>query len=75
MKPLAERMGRIQGEEIMTVLREAKALEDNGKSILHFEIGQPDFPTPEHIKKAGIEAIENNFTRYTITEGIPDFVL
>ena len=74
MKPLAERMGRIQGEEIMTVLRETKALEDKGKMILHFEIGQPDFPTPEHIKKAGIEAIENDFTRYTVTEGIPDFI-
>ena len=74
MKPLAERMTRIQGEEIMTVLREAKALEDKGKTILHFEIGQPDFPTPEHIKKAGIKAIEDDFTRYTVTEGIPDFV-
>ena len=58
----------------MTVLREAKALEDKGKTILHFEIGQPDFPTPEHIKKAGIKAIEDDFTRYTVTEGIPDFV-
>ncbi|MFW9844204.1 MAG: pyridoxal phosphate-dependent aminotransferase [Candidatus Thorarchaeota archaeon] len=74
MKPLAERMDRILGEDIMTVLREAKALEEKGKSILHFEIGQPDFPTPDHIKKAGIEAIENNCTRYTVTEGVPDFV-
>ena len=74
MKPFADGMARIRNEDAMTVFREAQALEDKGKSILHFEIGQPDFPTPAHIKKAGIEAIENNHTRYTVTEGLPEFI-
>ena len=38
--------------------------------VISFTIGQPDFPTPEHIKKAGIEAIEDNFTSYTPNAGI-----
>ena len=74
MKLLADGMNRIQSEGALTVLREAKVLESKGQSILHFEIGQPDFPTPEHVKKAGIQAITDNYTRYTVTEGIPEFV-
>ena len=74
MKPIADGMYRIQSEGALAVLREAKNLEERGRRILHFEIGQPDFPTPDHVKKAGIQAIEENYTRYTITEGIPDFI-
>ena len=74
MKSLADGMNRILSEGALTVLREAKVLESKGKSILHFEIGQPDFPTPEHVKQAGIRGIEENYTRYTVTEGIPEFV-
>lgn len=74
MKPLAEGMYRILSEGALTVLREAKVLENQGRSILHFEIGQPDFPTPEHVKSAGIQGITDNYTRYTVTEGIPEFI-
>ena len=74
MKPLAEGMNRILSEGALTVLREATAIENKGRSILHFEIGQPDFPTPEHVKSAGIQGIKDNYTRYTVTEGIPEFV-
>ena len=74
MKPLADGMNRILSEGALTVLREAKVLENKSRSILHFEIGQPDFPTPEHIKSAGIQGITDNYTRYTVTEGIPEFV-
>ena len=74
MKPLADGMNRILSEGALTVLREAKVLENKDRSILHFEIGQPDFPTPEHIKSAGIQGITDNYTRYTVTEGIPEFV-
>lgn len=74
MKPLADGMNRILSEGALTVLREAKVLENKGRSILHFEIGQPDFPTPEHVKSAGIQGITDNYTRYTVTEGIPEFV-
>ncbi len=74
MKPIADGMYRIQSEGALTVLREAKILEDRGLKILHFEIGQPDFPTPDHVKQAGIQGIEGNYTRYTVTEGIPEFI-
>lgn len=74
MKPFADGMYRVLSEGALTVLREAKTLEDKGRSILHFEIGQPDFPTPDHVKQAGIKGIEDNYTRYTVTEGIPELV-
>ncbi|MGY5859802.1 MAG: pyridoxal phosphate-dependent aminotransferase [Candidatus Thorarchaeota archaeon] len=74
MKSLAFGMDRILSEGALTVLRETKILEEQGRSILHFEIGQPDFPTPDHVKRAGIKGIEDNCTRYTVTEGIPEFV-
>jgi aspartate aminotransferase len=72
MLRLAEGMDRILGEGALQVLKEAQQLELAGKRILHFEIGQPDFPTPDSIKRAGIKAIEDGFTRYTVTTGIPD---
>jgi aspartate aminotransferase len=72
MLQLAEGMDRILGEGALQVLKEAHQLEEAGKKILHFEIGQPDFPTPDNIKKAGIQAIEDDFTRYTLTTGIPE---
>jgi len=72
MVHLAEGMDRILGEGALQVLKEAHQLEQAGKRILHFEIGQPDFPTPDNIKKAGIQAIEDDFTRYTLTTGIPE---
>lgn len=74
MKAIADGMYRIQSEGALTVLREAKSLEERGRKILHFEIGQPDFPTPDHVKQAGIRGIEENYTRYTVTEGIPEFI-
>jgi len=72
MLQLAEGMDRILGEGALQVLKEAQQLELAGKRILHFEIGQPDFPTPDYIKRAGINAIEDGFTRYTLTTGIPE---
>jgi aspartate/methionine/tyrosine aminotransferase len=58
------------GAGIFDVLQKAKALEREGKQVLHFEIGQPDFPTPNHIKEAAITAIKQNFTGYVSTTGI-----
>ncbi|MHA2342722.1 MAG: hypothetical protein ACXADW_12665 [Candidatus Hodarchaeales archaeon] len=46
------------GAGIFEVLSKAKALERSGKTILHFEIGQPDFPTPFHVKEAAKKAID-----------------
>lgn len=58
------------GAGIFDVLSKAKTLEREGKKILHFEIGQPDFPTPDHIKEAAKQALDENFTGYVATSGI-----
>ncbi|MHA2054713.1 MAG: pyridoxal phosphate-dependent aminotransferase, partial [Candidatus Hodarchaeales archaeon] len=58
------------GAGIFEVLSKAKKLEREGKSILHFEIGQPDFPTPSHIKEAAKQALDDNFTGYVAATGI-----
>ncbi len=72
MKKLAEGMYRILGEGAFEYLAKAQALERDGKKVLHFEIGQPDFPTPQHIKDSAYKAIENNVTGYVAATGILD---
>ncbi len=72
MKPLADGMYRILGEGAIAVMGEARRLERSGKKILHFEIGQPDFSTPDHVKQAGIKAIEDGYTGYSVSGGIPE---
>jgi aspartate/methionine/tyrosine aminotransferase len=70
MKEMAPGMYRIMGEGAFEYLAKAQKLEREGKQILHFEIGQPDFPTPQHIKEAGFQAITDNFTGYVEPTGI-----
>jgi len=57
----------------MEIFARAEELEKQGQDIIHLEFGEPDFPTPEIISKAAIEAIEQSETRYTHTQGIEDF--
>ena len=70
MKEMAAGMQRILGEGAFEYLAKAQALEREGKEILHFEIGQPDFPTPEHIKETAYESIRENYTGYVAATGI-----
>lgn len=58
-------MAQLAPEGAYAVLSHAQALERKGKSIIHFEIGQPDFATPAHITKAGIAALRAGKTKYT----------
>src|ERR1700731_1000335 len=67
---LTERINRIQISPTSAVIAEAEKLKSKGVDIADFGPGEPDFPTPDHIKKAGIRAIEHNFTKYTPTGGI-----
>jgi len=69
---LAERMSRIGTESAFEVLARARALEAQGKDIIHLEIGQPDFPTPAHIKEAAKRALDDGFTGYGPTAGLPE---
>jgi aspartate aminotransferase len=69
---LAERMSRIGVEGAFKVLARARALEAQGRDIIHLEIGEPDFNTPTHIVEAGKRALDEGFTRYAPTPGLPE---
>ena len=70
MVELSKGANRIYGEAAFEVLAKAQGLERQGKSILHFEIGEPDMETPENIAHAGIQAIKEKKTHYTPSIGI-----
>ena len=67
---LSERISRISVSTIATVLQKAEKLKVKDAGLADFGAGEPDFPTPDHIKKAAISAINDNFTKYTATGGI-----
>jgi aspartate/methionine/tyrosine aminotransferase len=69
---LAERMSRIGVESAFDVLVRARALEAQGKNIIHLEIGEPDFPTPGHVVSAAKQALDEGWTHYGPTQGLPD---
>jgi aspartate aminotransferase len=69
---LADRMRVLGTETAFEVLARAKKLEAAGRSIIHLEIGEPDFDTPEHIKEAAIRALRDGYTHYTPAAGIPE---
>lgn len=69
---LAKRMERLGTETAFSVLAKAKALEARGREIIHLEIGEPDFPTPENIVEAGCRALRDGHTHYTPTAGISE---
>ena len=65
-------MGRLGTESAFSVLAKAKALEKQGREIIHLEIGEPDFDTPRHIVEAGCRALRDGQTHYTPSAGIPE---
>ena len=67
---LAERISLISESSTMKVAADADRLRREGKDVVDFGAGEPDFPTPDNIKKAGIAAIDANFTKYTPTGGV-----
>lgn len=69
---LADRLREVVDSPTLALAAKAKALAKAGKPILDFTAGEPDFPTPEHIKAAGIRAIQQNRTRYTPVAGVPE---
>lgn len=69
--PLAARMRDIAPFHVMDLLARARALEAAGRSIIHMEIGEPDFPTPTPIVEAGIQALREGHTHYTPALGLP----
>lgn len=67
---LAGRMSELGTETAFEVLARARELERAGKSVVHLEIGEPDFDTPAHIKDAAIRALHDGFTHYTPSAGL-----
>lgn len=69
---LAERSGKLGTEGAFEVLRKARLLEAQGRSVIHFEIGEPDFDTAPHIVEAGIQALRAGYTHYGPSNGLPE---
>jgi aspartate aminotransferase len=69
---LAQRTSQIEASPTLAMSAKAKQLKSQGIDVIDFGVGEPDFDTPEHIKKACIKAIENGFTKYTAAAGIPE---
>ena len=72
MSTFAARMATVQPSATLKVAAEAERLRRAGHPVVDFSAGEPDFPTPEHVKAAGKAAIDANFTRYTVVAGIPE---
>jgi aspartate aminotransferase len=69
---LAQRMERIGVETAFEVLLKARALEAQGRSVVHLELGEPDFATPGNIIEAAKQALDEHWTHYGPTQGFPD---
>ncbi len=68
----AERLAQVSESATMKVAAEAERLRRAGHDVVDFSVGEPDFPTPDHIKEAAKDALDQNFTRYTAVAGIPE---
>jgi aspartate aminotransferase len=69
---LSERVQRVKPSPTLAISALAQKLAAEGRDIINLGVGQPDFPTPAHIKEAGIKAITDNNTGYTAVDGIPE---
>jgi aspartate/methionine/tyrosine aminotransferase len=68
---LAERMAGIRPFHVMALLERARALEASGRSVVHMEIGEPDFPAPPPVTAAGVAALQSHRTFYSPAAGLP----
>jgi len=72
MAKIAKRLDSIRPFYVMEILARARAMEAQGRSVIHMEIGEPDFPTPPAVVDAGIRALRNGQTHYTPALGLPE---
>jgi aspartate/methionine/tyrosine aminotransferase len=68
---ISEKVQRIGASPTLKISAKAKAMKAEGIDVIDLSVGEPDFPTPENIKEAGIRAIRDDFTKYTENDGIP----
>ena len=69
---ISDKVSKIGSSPTLKISAKAKAMRAEGIDVVDLSLGEPDFPTPAAVKAAGIKAIEQNFTKYTQNEGIPD---
>ena len=69
---VADRVAKVGFSSTLKISARAKSMRADGIDVVDFSVGEPDFPTPDHIKAAGVRAIEKDFTRYTQASGIPE---
>src|SRR5256885_5846420 len=72
MPQIASRVRSLGTETALDVLVKARAIEARGRSVIHLEVGEPDFPTPPHIVEAGVRALRDGQTRYGPPAGLPE---
>src|SRR5919109_3671795 len=72
MLQFAERMSLLGTETAFEVLVKARALEAKGRDVVHLEIGEPDFDTPRHIIEAAKVALDQGYTHYGPSAGLPE---
>jgi len=68
---ISEKVQKIGASPTLKISAKAKSMKAEGIDVIDLSVGEPDFPTPENVKEAGIKAIRDNFTKYTENEGIP----
>lgn len=74
MTQIASRVERLAVSQTLAMSQKSRELQEKGADVINLSVGQPDFPTPDHIKKAAIEAINQNFTGYTPVPGYGDLL-
>ncbi len=69
---ISNRIGRLELSPTLRINARARMMRAEGIDVIDFSVGEPDFPTPAGVKEAGKKAIDDNFTRYTASDGIPE---
>jgi len=68
---ISDKVQKIGASPTLKISAKAKAMKAEGLDVIDLSVGEPDFPSPENVKEAGIKAIRDNFTKYTETDGVP----
>ncbi len=71
---IAKKIAAMKPSATVSINAIAKEMKRKGIDVVNFSAGEPDYPTPEHIKEAGIQAIKNNHTKYTPVPGVPEIL-
>jgi aspartate aminotransferase len=74
MLSLSRKVQGVEESQTLALTVKAKRMQEAGLDVVSLTVGEPDFPTPRHVKEAAIRAIESNFTRYTANQGTPELI-